>query len=83
MQECMYIICMTGTVVVRVDEGLKKKAKAYNVNISEVVRTALKEEVQKRERRELISAFERAKKALSKVPDEEIVKAIREARDER
>jgi antitoxin component of RelBE/YafQ-DinJ toxin-antitoxin module len=74
---------MTGTVVVRVDEELKKKAKAYNVNISEVVRSALKEEVQKRERRELVSAFERAKEVLSKVPDEDIVKAIRETRDER
>jgi len=68
---------------VRVDEELKRKAKAYNVNISEVVRSALRDEVQKRERRELISALERAKKALSKVPDEDIVRAIRETRDER
>ncbi len=74
---------MTETVVVRVDEELKKKAKAYNVNISEVVRSALRDEVKKRERRELISALERAKKVLSKVPDEEIVKAIRETRDNR
>jgi len=74
---------MTETVVVRVDEELKRKAKAYNVNISEVVRSALRDEVQKRERRELISALERAKKVLSKVPDEDIVKAIRETRDER
>ena len=74
---------MTGTVVVRVDEELKRKAKAYNVNISEVVRSALRDEVQKRERSELISALERAKKALSKVPDEEIVRAVRETRDER
>jgi post-segregation antitoxin (ccd killing protein) len=74
---------MTETVVVRVDEELKRKAKTYNVNISEVVRSALRDEVQKRERRELISALERAKKALSKVPDDEIVKAIRETRDNR
>ena len=74
---------MTGTVVVRVDEELKRKAKAYNVNISEVVRSALRDEVQKRERSELISALERAKNALSKVPDEEIVRAVRETRDER
>ena len=74
---------MTGTVVVRVDEELKKKAKAYNVNISELVRSALRDEVQKRERRELISALGRAKKALSNVPDDEIVKAIRETREDR
>ena len=43
---------MTDTVVVRVDSELKRKAKAYDVNISEVVRSALREEVQKREKRE-------------------------------
>ncbi len=74
---------MTGTVVVRVDEELKKKAKAYNVNISELVRSALRDEVQKRERRELISALGRAKKALSKVSDNEIIKAVRETREDR
>jgi antitoxin CcdA len=74
---------MTGTVVVRVDPELKRKAKVYNVNISEVVRSALRDEVQRREREALISALERAKKALSKVPDEEMIKAIRETRDTR
>ena len=68
----------------RVDEELKKKAKAYNVNISELVRSALRDEVQKRERRrELISALGRAKKALSKVSDNEIIKAVRETREDR
>ena len=79
----MYTLCMTETVVVRVDEKLKRKVKAYNLNISEIVRSALRDEVQKRERKELISALERAKKALSKVPDEKIVKAVRETRDNR
>ena len=74
---------MTGTVIVRVDDELKKKAKAYNLNISEVVRSALKDEIRKRERRNLISALEQAKKALSKVPDDELVKAIRQTRDDR
>jgi antitoxin CcdA len=74
---------MTGTVIVRVDDELKKKAKAYNLNISEVVRSALRDEIRKRERRHLISALEQAKKALSKVPDDELVKAIRQTRDDR
>jgi antitoxin CcdA len=74
---------MTETVVVRVDEDLKRKIKAYNVNISEVVRSALREEVKRRERSELISALELAKKALAKVPDDEIVRAIRETRESR
>jgi antitoxin CcdA len=74
---------MTGTVVVRVDEELKRKAKAYNLNISEVVRSALRDEIEKRERRDLISALDRAKRALSSVPDEKIVETVRETRDDR
>jgi post-segregation antitoxin (ccd killing protein) len=74
---------MTGTVVVRVDEELKRKAKAYNLNISEVVRSALRDEIEKRERRDLISALDGAKRALSSVPDEKIVETVRETRDDR
>jgi post-segregation antitoxin (ccd killing protein) len=73
---------MTRTVVVRVDEELKRKAKAYNLNISEVVRAALRDEIEKRERRDLISALGRAKGALSSIPDERIVEMIREMRDD-
>ena len=74
---------MTETVVVRVAGELKRKARAYNLNISEVVRSALREEIEKRERQDLIASLGRAKKALSKVSDEAIVKAVRETRDER
>jgi post-segregation antitoxin (ccd killing protein) len=74
---------MTDTVVVRVDSELKRKAKAYDVNISEVVRSALRDEVQKREKRELIASLERARVALSRVPDEEIIRTVRETRDNR
>jgi antitoxin CcdA len=74
---------MTKTVAVRLDEELKRKAKFYNVNISEVVRSALRDEIARRERSALISSLEQAKRALSRVPDEEIIKAVREARDSR
>jgi post-segregation antitoxin (ccd killing protein) len=74
---------MAESIVVRVDEELKKKVKAYNVNISEVVRSALREEVRRRERSELVSSLAGAKKALSKVPDREIVKSVRETRESR
>ncbi len=74
---------MTETVVVRVDSELKRKAKAYDVNISEVVRSALREEVQKREKQELIASLERARIALSRVPDEEMIRTVRETRDNR
>jgi len=74
---------MTETVVVRVDRELKRKAHAYNLNISEVVRSALRDEIERRERQDLVASLGRAKKALSKVSDEDIVKAVRETRDER
>jgi len=74
---------MTETVVVRVDRELKRKAHAYNLNISEVVRSALRDEIERREREDLVASLGRAKKALSKVSDEDIVRAVRETRDER
>lgn len=74
---------MTQTVVVRVDDELKKKLKTYNVHVSMVVRSALAEEVEKRETEELISSLRQAKKSLSKVPDEEMIGAVREARESR
>jgi post-segregation antitoxin (ccd killing protein) len=74
---------MTSTIVVRVDEGLKKKLKAHNVRISDVVRSALEEEVKRRDDEKLVSALREAKHSLSKVPDKDIVKAIRETRDNR
>jgi antitoxin CcdA len=74
---------MTKTVAVRLDEEIKRKAKLYNVNISEVVRSALRDEIERRERSALISALDRAKRALSQVPDEEILNAVRDARDSR
>jgi len=74
---------MTDTVVVRVDSELKRKAQAYNLNLSEVVRSALRGEVEKRERQDLIVSLDRAKKALAKVSDADIVKAVRETRDAR
>lgn len=74
---------MTETVVVRVDKELKRKAHAYNLNISEVVRSALRDEIGKRERQDLIASLEGAKKALASVSDAEIIKAVRETRDER
>ncbi|MDV3278306.1 MAG: type II toxin-antitoxin system CcdA family antitoxin [Nitrososphaerales archaeon] len=74
---------MTGTVVVRVDEKLKRKLKRFNVNFSEVVRSALKQEVERQEKAALVSALAKARGSLSKVSDERIIRAVRETRDTR
>ena len=43
----------------------------------------LEDEVKKREDAELEQAIEQMKAVLAKIPDEEIVRAVRESRDQR
>jgi antitoxin CcdA len=78
-----YNFCMTEVVTVRVNKTLKEKAKKYNIDVSKTVRTALEEEIKKREEEELTQALSDIKTILRKIPDEEIVKAIRQSRDQR
>jgi post-segregation antitoxin (ccd killing protein) len=74
---------MTEIVTVRVEKNLKEKTRKYKINISKTVRTALEAEIKKREQEELSQALSDIKTILQKIPDEEIVKAIRESRDQR
>lgn len=74
---------MTEVVTVRVKKSLKEKARKYKINVSKTVRAALEDEIRKREEEELYQALSDIKTILQKIPDEEIVKAIRESRDQR
>ena len=74
---------MTEVVTVRVKKTLKEKARKYKIDVSKTVRAALEDEVKKREEEELRQALIEIKTILQKIPDEEIVKAIRESRDQR
>jgi len=74
---------MTEIVTVRVRKSLKEKARKYKINVSKTVRAALEDEVKKREEEEFAQAFATMKAILQKIPDEEIVKAVRESRDQR
>ena len=74
---------MTEIVTVRVEKSLKEKARKYKVDVSKTLRSALEAEIRKREEEELIQALSDIKTILQKIPDEEIVKAIRESRDQR
>lgn len=78
-----YNICMSEIVTVRVDKALKGKIRKYNISVSKITRQALEEEIKKRERQELTGAIIEMKTLLEKIPDEEIIKAIRESRDQR
>jgi post-segregation antitoxin (ccd killing protein) len=74
---------MSEIVTVRVGKELKNKIKKHRINASKVARAALEEEIKKHEAEELAAAIGEMKALLSKVPDVEITKAIRESRDQR
>ena len=74
---------MTEIVTVRVKKSLKEKARKYKIDVSKTVRVALEDEIRKREEEELTQALSDIKTILQKIPDVEIVKAIRESRDQR
>jgi len=62
-----------------------EKAKKYGINVSEVLRRALEEEVRKREEEEARKVAEELAKELkaSNITVEDIVRSIREDRDTR
>jgi len=74
---------MTEIVTVRVTKSLKENARKYKIDVSKTVRVALEDEIGKREEEELTQALSDIKTILQKIPDEEIVKAIRESREQR
>ena len=74
---------MSEIVTVRVKKSLKEKIKKYRISISKTVREALEDEVKKRENAERVNAISEMKLVLEKIPDDEIVRAIRESRDQR
>jgi antitoxin CcdA len=74
---------MSEVLTVRVDKALKGKIRKYKISVSKIARRALEEEIRKRERQELTDAIIEMKTLLEKIPDEEIIKAVRESRDQR
>jgi len=83
MRILSYTLGMTEVITVRVQKSLKAKLRKHRVDVSKTVREALEDEVKKREDAELVQAICDMKAVLQKIPDEEIVKAIRESRDQR
>jgi post-segregation antitoxin (ccd killing protein) len=74
---------MSEVITVRVKKSLKEKIRKHKINVSKTVREALEDEVKKRENAELAQAISQMKAVLEKIPDDEIVRAIRESRDQR
>lgn len=74
---------MSEAVTVRVKKSVKEKVRKYKINVSKTVRAALDDEIKKREEEELVQAITGMKAILQKIPDEEILRAVRESRDQR
>ena len=71
---------MGSVISVRVSTELKDDLKRYGIEVSEVTRKALEEEVRRREREELQGMAEELGEFLEKIPRERIVEGIREDR---
>jgi len=71
---------MSVVVSARVPKELKEELKRYGVNISEVIRRALEEELQRIKEERAKEALKRAAEILKKIPEDEIVRFIREDR---
>jgi post-segregation antitoxin (ccd killing protein) len=72
---------MSEIITVRVEKSLKEKIRQYKINVSETVRLALEDEVSRIENAELTDAINQMKIVLNKIPEAEIVTAVRDSRD--
>jgi len=71
------------TVSAKVRKELYEKIKKFKIPISKVIRKALEEEVRRKEEEEIREALKKAQEILKDIPPEELVKVIRESREER
>jgi post-segregation antitoxin (ccd killing protein) len=71
------------SVTVRIPDELKRQIDALGVEVSEVTRSALENEVRRLKQAKAKEAAEKLGKILANVTDEEIINAIRESRNER
>jgi len=74
---------MSDVITVRVEKRLKERMRKHGISVSRTVRDALEREVKKRETEELRKTVKEMKTLLDKIPDDEIVRVVRESRDER
>jgi Ulp1 family protease len=76
MRECV-------TVSTKIPKQLKDEIRRLKIEPSKILRKALEEEVKKREVEELKEELKKLKPALEKVSMDDIVKSVREDRDNR
>ena len=71
------------TVSTKIPKQLKEKIQKFKIKPSKILRKALEDEVKKREVAELKEEIDRLKPVLEKVSMEDVVKSIREDRENR
>lgn len=70
-------------VTLRIDEETKRKVKQYGIEVSEIARAAILQEIERREHEEALAALERMKGLLGRVETKRVVDHIREDRQTR
>jgi len=73
----------TVTVSAKIPRELKEKLRKLRINVSHLIRVALEREVKRIEEERLMDMAEQASLSLRNIPSKEIVKVIREVREER
>ena len=71
------------SITVRIPDDLKRDIEELKVEVSEVTRSALENEVKKLKRERATEAAKKLGALLAGLSDEAIIQAIRESRDER
>lgn len=71
------------TVSAKVPYELREKAHRLKINLNQLIREALEEEVKRRELALLEDMAEKSSKILSKISEDELIKTIREHREAR
>jgi len=71
------------TVSAKIRRDTYEKLKTYNISISKVIREALEREIERKEEEELKKLLEEAGRILRKIPEKELMEAIRSTREER
>lgn len=71
------------TASTKVRREVLEKAKEYNINVSEVLRKALEEEVRKKEEEHAQRLLDLASKEITKINTDEVVGELKKWRKER
>ena len=78
---CVYLMGRYVTVSAKVKRELLEEARRLNINVSELIRRALEEEVRRRKLVKLEERLRRKRSVLAKIDVEEVVKLIRTDRE--